>query len=272
MKTLTVKQPTVFKKNSTLPSEQIPDTHKLAVSVGTELNVLAWREAGNQHITCTFDGELGRQNWNTWTMFHPHVRIDGVTIVDDTPRSKFLEPGDFERVANKLDISVAAIRAVVAIEAAGSGFLNDGRPKILFEAHHFSRQTGRRYDRSHPRISSRRWNRSLYLGGVREWTRLHQAASLDRDAAWKSASWGLGQVMGFNYPICGFRDIEQFVKAQERSEGDQLDTMFAFIRANRLHHALRRLDWRAFARGYNGAGFAANRYDQKLAAAYRRFK
>lgn len=271
MQILQVKHPTVFKKNTTLPSEQVPATHKLDVAAGTMLGLLAWREAGNQHITCTFDQTLGAQNWNTWTVFQHHIHIDGVTLVDDSPRAKFLEPQDFERVAKKLDISVAAIRAVVAVEAAGSGFLKDGRPKILFEAHHFSRMTGRRYDRSHPTLSSRSWNRSLYLGGVREWTRLQQAAALNRDAAWKSASWGLGQVMGFNYPICGFRDIEQFVKAQERSEGDQLETMFEFIRANGLHHALRRQDWRTFARGYNGAGFAKNRYDQKLAAAYRRF-
>ena len=65
--------------------------------------------------------------------------------------------------------NVATIRAVVEVEAAGSGFFADGRPKILFEAHWFSEFTNSRYDYRYPSISSPVWNRSLYIGGVGEW-------------------------------------------------------------------------------------------------------
>jgi hypothetical protein len=34
---------------------------------------------------------------------------------------------------------------------------------------------------------------------------------------------------------------------------------------------LRRNDWAGFARGYNGPGYADNRYDTKLASAYSNF-
>lgn len=40
------------------------------------------------------------------------------------------------------------------------------------------------------------------------------------------------------------------------------------MRASGMHTALQRRDWTGFARRYNGPGFAANRYDEKLAAAH----
>jgi two-component sensor histidine kinase len=47
---------------------------------------------------------------------------------------------DYKRAARRLGCSVAAIKAVAEVEAPGSGFLPDGRPKILFERHIFRRQ------------------------------------------------------------------------------------------------------------------------------------
>jgi hypothetical protein len=35
---------------------------------------------------------------------------------------------------------------------------------------------------------------------------------------------------------------------------------------------LENLDWAKFARGYNGAGYKQNKYDEKLAAAYKKYK
>lgn len=42
----------------------------------------------------------------------------------------------------------------------------------------------------------------------------------------------------------------------------------AFRRHANLAAALREKRWADFARGYNGPGYAANKYDQKLQAAY----
>ena len=44
--------------------------------------------------------------------------------------------------------------------------------------------------------------------------------------------------------------------------------MANFIRGNGLGGALRRHDWTAFARGYNGPDFAKNDYDTRLKAAH----
>ncbi|MEJ2609131.1 MAG: N-acetylmuramidase domain-containing protein [Candidatus Thiodiazotropha sp.] len=106
---------------------------------------------------------------------------------------------DWQRAAKQLGVDVASIKAVADVEAAGSGFLSNGQPKILFEAHQFSRLTNGRYNASHPNISSHSWNRSLYKGGAAEHNRLHEAQALNDTTALKSASWGKFQIMGFNY-------------------------------------------------------------------------
>mgnify|MGYP002783554467 FL=1 len=187
----------------------------------------------------------------------------------EIPENKFLLDRDYTQAANLLNLEVAVIRAVVEVEAAGSGFLPDGRPKILFERHWFFKLTPlpvsqTRSDLSNPKPGG-------YLGGIREWYRLNEALNLDRIPAIKSASWGLGQVMGFNYKLAGYSDVEEFVNAMHISEGKHLQAMMNFIKSQNLDKALRSRDWVAFARGYNGPAFARNQYDKKLAAAYAKY-
>jgi peptidoglycan hydrolase-like protein with peptidoglycan-binding domain len=179
-----------------------------------------------------------------------------------------LTDADYQATAKMIGCDKATIRAVVEVEAAGAGFFGDGRPKILFEAHWFSAFTDSRYDYSHPGISSPVWNRSLYITGVGEWDRLYQAIGRDRAGALKSASWGLGQVMGFNHVAAGYDNVETFVRDMHESEGKQLTAMFKFIINNNLGGYLVARDWAGFALRYNGEGFRVNEYDRRLAEAY----
>lgn len=182
-----------------------------------------------------------------------------------------LGDADYSRAATTLRCEVACIRAVVAVESGASGFFASGRPKILFEAHVFSRHTQHRYDLTHPDLSSRTWNRALYRFGEAEYGRLERAIGLDAPAALSAASWGRFQIMGFNHRSAGFANVETFVAAMYQSEGRQLDAFIAFLQSTRLDAPLRERRWADFARGYNGAGYAANHYDTNLAAAYARY-
>src|SRR5690242_1760740 len=80
--------------------------------------------------------------------------------------SRALTHEDFARAAEALDVEPAAIRAVAEVEAAGAGFLADGRPAILYEAHVFHAETRGAHshakDRRGVALSSPHWNRSLY--------------------------------------------------------------------------------------------------------------
>jgi LysM repeat protein len=186
--------------------------------------------------------------------------------------SKSLTAADWQRAADALGVDVASIKAVAEVEAKKSGFLDDGRPKILFEAHQFAARTGDRYDSSHPNISSARWNRDLYVGGAGEYKRLEEAMGLNRDAALKSASWGRFQIMGFNHKAAGYNNVEDFVNAMKQNEGKQLDAFVNFIKSDAtMHKALQKHDWAGFAYSYNGSGYAANNYDTRMAEAYARF-
>src|SRR5690606_1901420 len=166
-----------------------------------------------------------------------------------------LDDEAIEAAAKKIGCQVAAVRAVIDVESRG-GFLSDKRPKILFERHYFSRLTKRKFDASHPAISNSKWGG--YKGGAAEYARLAEAIKLDRDAALRSASWGAFQIMGDNYKICGFANVEDFVTAMVSGEPAQLDAFVSFVMKNGLADELIRLDWAGFARGYNGPAYKVN--------------
>lgn len=165
--------------------------------------------------------------------------------------------------------------AVLTVESRGFGFLPDRRPKILFERHIFHRETGGRFASAAPDLSA--GNGGGYIGGAPEYDRLGRALDLCRGAgvtenvALRSASWGLGQVMGFNAVASGFADAADMVRRMADSEDAQLLGMAGFIRSQKLDARLRARDWAGFARGYNGQNYWQNQYDVKLKAAFDKF-
>lgn len=175
-----------------------------------------------------------------------------------------------DRCCGVLDVKAPEVWAVLTVETRGFGFLDDRRPRILFERHIFRRLTGGRFDAVNPNLSNS--NPGGYTGGAGEYTRLEAAMELDQEAALKSASWGIGQVMGLNYGIAGFPSVDGMVEAMVNDEDSQLLAMANFIKSNNLDSALRQQDWAAFARGYNGVDFKRNEYDSKLAAAHARWE
>lgn len=176
-----------------------------------------------------------------------------------------LDDAAIEAAARKIGCQVAAVRAVIDVESRG-GFLADGRPKILFERHYFSRLTNHRFDGTAPDISNKQWGG--YKGGAAEYDRLGRAIKLDRDAALRSASWGAFQIMGDNCKLCGFANVEDYVTATVSGAPAQLDAFISFVQKTGLADELIRRDWAGFARGYNGPAYKANKYDEKLAAAF----
>src|SRR5262249_46713629 len=145
--------------------------------------------------------------------------------------------------------------------------------KILFEVHLFRKNTNHRYDRSHPHISAPYTSPERKRSYRRDqWVVIREAFALDREAAVKSASWGMFQVIGDNYRICGWTDVRQFVDSMYYSEGQHMRAFLGYCRANNLTRHLRTHNWAAFARGYNGPAYADNHYDTKMAHAYQQYR
>lgn len=167
-----------------------------------------------------------------------------------------------------LSVKPAELWTVLAVETSGCGFLPDRRPEVLFERHVFHRLTGGRFtneDISNPVPGG------YGPSGSHQYVRLAAAIALDRTAALQSASYGLGQIMGENFAVVGFTNVDTMVAAMSDSEDAQLEAMSAFIKKLDLAAALQRHDWRVFASRYNGPSYAANQYDVKLASAFQQY-
>lgn len=185
---------------------------------------------------------------------------------------KLLTEKDFKEAAAIIGCDVATIKAVADVESAGSGFLPDGSPKILFEGHIFHRYTNGRFSKNPDLadISYPKWTRKHYLGGIREYERFKRAKELDAVAAIQSCSWGKFQIMGFNHARCGYDDIFEFYFMMGTTEGAHLRAFVNFVKSIGADDELRRKDWVAFAQLYNGPQYYKNKYDLKLARAYRK--
>jgi hypothetical protein len=171
---------------------------------------------------------------------------------------------------DQLGVKAPALWAVLTVETSGCGFLPSGKPKILFERHWFSRLTSGRYDSQDADVSNPIQG-GYGTGGEFQYNRLGRAIALDRAAALKSTSWGLGQVMGFNATKVGFANVNALVSASQESEDGQLGAMAAFIAQANIAKHLKSGDWAAFAYSYNGTDFQKNKYDEKLALAHQRY-
>jgi hypothetical protein len=204
---------------------------------------------------------------------HPELadRGHGWTLPQSGTGLRLVEE-DFQRAARELGVEAAAIHAVASVESGGrTGFDDQRRPKILFEIHLFRANTNHRYDRSHPHISAPYKSPERRRSYRRDqWQVIREAFALDPEAAVKSASWGMFQVIGGNYRICGWSNVRQFVDSMYYSEGQHLRAFLGFCRSNNLVRHLRTHNWAAFAAGYNGPSYAENHYDTKMAQAYAR--
>lgn len=181
-----------------------------------------------------------------------------------------LDDGGMDQVCAALGVADAEVWAVLTVETRGFGFLTDRRPQILFERHVFHRLTHGKFDKDNEDFSN--VHPGGYIGGAGEYERLAKAFALDKASALQSASWGIGQVMGFNFKTAGYASIDTFVAGMVKDENTQLLAMANFIRENGLAAALQRDNWVSFARGYNGPDFKRNEYDTRLAAAHAKYQ
>lgn len=178
----------------------------------------------------------------------------------------------FQEVAKLLNCKVAAIKAVDFVESTGGGFLASGEVKILFEPHIFWKEL-RKLDIT-PKVSKicyPVWGTQPYGSINIQHDRLNEATKINREAALMSCSWGRFQIMGFNFKACGCKTLQEFLNKMYESEEAQLDLFANYIKTVFLDDELRGLDWKGFARGYNGPAYAKNQYDIKLKNAFLKF-
>ncbi|NWG44927.1 MAG: DUF3380 domain-containing protein, partial [Alphaproteobacteria bacterium] len=149
--------------------------------------------------------------------------------------------GAFARLRDRLKISDAAVWTLLQAARPGQGFLPGRLPHLRFERHIFREETDERFDGSYADLSHP--EPGGHAHGVAEYERLKRAAALDRKAALRSASWGLGGVLGREAEELDYGDVESFVDRQRRSEDEHLEALSRLLLRRDLGPALRAGDW-----------------------------
>ena len=182
---------------------------------------------------------------------------------------KLLTSEQIDAAATLYGIEPKALKAVIKVECRGEGFNDKDEPTILFERHKFYKYiaNGLRLKtcKEHPDICNP--NSGNYGLESAQHSRLQAAAKIDRTAALMSASWGIGQVMGYHWRDLGYPTLQAFINAMYKDEASQLDAMLRYIKKNGLIGALNCHDWLSFEKGYNGNS-VGNTYHERLAKAY----
>lgn len=178
---------------------------------------------------------------------------------------------DFRIIAQELDVEVAAIKAVVRIEAGEKlqGFWAPGVPVANYVQSLFNKYKGK--------VKARKMKDAKVPSGLsgyalKEWTALTNARKINANAADMGTYWGMFQIGGFNYRLCGCKSVEEMVDKICDSEFSQLQMFAVFIRNSGMLDALRKKDWAAFARKYNGPSYAKRGYHTRMAKEYANFK
>lgn len=201
---------------------------------------------------------------------------------DVTPDRHFsrLSEEDFREVAEQLGVETAAIKAVVDIEAgkAHEGFFQPGKPIINFDLSMYRKFAPRhgvslsKAKKKAPVIFASP-NRAKYGSyQAAQYARLDAAREIDDASALESAFWGMFQIGGFNWKLCGCSSVEEFVEKMSRSERDQLDLFASLITNCGMLQPLQKKQWLPFALKYNGPRAKSRGYHKRMASAYSRHK
>lgn len=198
--------------------------------------------------------------------------------------------GFIQELAQSLGIPTSAAAGIMKVESGGKTFDKDtNKPIVRFENHVFWDRWGsrtkantkrfndhfdfRRKDERHKdhrfRVNSNDTFEPCHKSQSSEWQVIDFAAALsDRETAYQCASFGSGQIMGFNHGLMGYNSAVAMVEAYEKSERVQIRGIFDFIRSNRLESSIRRGDYEKLARVYNGAKKGSKK-EQEYATAIR---
>ncbi|MBD5358270.1 MAG: N-acetylmuramidase family protein [Bacteroides sp.] len=205
-----------------------------------------------------------------------YVNREWNRVADSLPmnstRYTELTEADFRKVADELGVELAAIKAVVEIEAGHSmqGFWAPGIPVINFDQKMCTRMCAKTTSKAGAK--GEKVPKGLSGYALREWTQLINARKKNAQGANLGTFWGMFQIGGFNYRQCGCESVDEFVKLMSYSELEQLELFAAFITNSGMLDDLKKKNWAAFARKYNGAGYKKRGYDTKMAAAYKKYK
>ena len=143
------------------------------------------------------------------------------------------------------------LQAFIKVESGGKGFDSaTGKILIQFEPAWFRKMANF--------APTGAWSVNGVERQAKEWAAFNNAFAIDREAAMKSTSIGLPQIMGFHWKRLGYANVGAMWDDFKVSEENQIKALEKFIMTDpRLLKAFEEKDWHMMAYIYNGSGYAA---------------
>ena len=130
-----------------------------------------------------------------------------------------------------------------------------------------------KYVKGNENILYKTWTKKYYTGrNSGEYARLQKAIKINEAAAYESASYGMFQIMGNNYKICGYKSAKEFYDDLCKNEDAHFYSFIKFIQAKGIVPYMKQKNWSQIAYRYNGPSYKKNNYHKKLEQAYNKFK
>lgn len=168
----------------------------------------------------------------------------------------------YQKVANALDVKPTGVRALAIVESNEKPLTEGGWPVVRFEKAYWQKY---RVDGDKAQAAFDKAINARDLDA--RWQQFLQMCEVNETAAILSHSFGVFQVMGFNYKACLCADPIAFLKEMLTIEG-QFKMLERFVKMNPpLLAALRKQDPQKVALHFNGKRYAVNKYDVRWAAA-----
>jgi hypothetical protein len=160
----------------------------------------------------------------------------------------------FQKALDKLKIEASLLWAIIRVETTGAGFNKNRSLVVRFESHKFEKFAGK--------VAP--YNRGSSQEKVYE--RINHAANIDQLAAAKATSYGLGQTMGFNAELVGYKTngVYGMIATFADFEDAQLDAIVQYCISTGADKALQKKDYEKFATLYNGPGWIVNDYANRI--------
>jgi hypothetical protein len=184
-----------------------------------------------------------------------------------------LTPDQIKVVAARQGIDPRLLHGLAAVESKKSGFLPDGRLKILFERHilwhrlrdirgidplplHQARPDLCDLHSTPERGYGSEAHQWVRVQNVLAWAQANAADQFEsyKKATYEACSWGKFQLLGCNYVAAGFNDVYSLVHSLETGEAAHLDAAIHFMRHDGMLQLLISRQYLPFSRRWNGPG------------------
>lgn len=178
---------------------------------------------------------------------------------------------DKARIATRLGGSLKQMNAVSAVEAPRGGWDRKGMLTCLYERHY----GWKRWRIKIPFLSNPKpggYTIDADRDGINDsWEKAADAACRFGAEAFECLSWGKFQIMGAWWKKLGYASVLDFVFILSEHEANHYEALARYIERFGLKKAFQNIsdkpsDCVAFARGYNGPGYAKYNYDRRIAA------